>query len=235
MQLQDIEKIVLMNIGGDRYSVLSVATDDGKIEDFAILHKCVLMAREEIKLHTSIPSILKKQTITTVASQKAYNLASDFDVPEKIIYITTANSQFPLGQLYLGNILQKKSNITDTGTPDSYMIIGNTSNLIQMELYDTPNMAGETAYVYYKPILANITTNTGYDMIMAKYPNVVIKFATAYGFYYLRKDKTQFDIWFALGNKDLSEINKREIDSDSNYKELPNSYLRAKRIGRTTK
>ncbi|MBU2249165.1 MAG: hypothetical protein KKD77_20630, partial [Gammaproteobacteria bacterium] len=93
MILSDIETVVLMNIGGTRYSKLSASTTADDIEDFATLHKCVLFAREEIKLYANIPSILKKQTVTTVASQKAYDLASDFDIPEKVVYITTDGTQ----------------------------------------------------------------------------------------------------------------------------------------------
>ncbi|MBU2249904.1 MAG: hypothetical protein KKD77_24375, partial [Gammaproteobacteria bacterium] len=72
MILQNIERIVLSLIGYDRYSALSVDTNAEKIEDFANLHTCVNLAREEIKLNTLIPSILKWTSATaTAASTKA--------------------------------------------------------------------------------------------------------------------------------------------------------------------
>ena len=75
MTLAQIERIILANIQYDRYSALSVDTDPGKVEDFANLHTCVNLAREEIKLNTTIPSLLKWTTAaTTTAGTKAYSL-----------------------------------------------------------------------------------------------------------------------------------------------------------------
>ena len=170
MNLRQIEEITLQNVGFDRYSSLSVDTNSEKGEDFANLHVCVWLAREEIKLNTLIPSLLKLTTLTTVANQKAYSLPSDFDIPYKARY-RTASDEWELDQVYSENLLDVVGKTTDTGSPSWYRIFGSSSNLIQLELYNIPDTAGESADIEYKPILSNITTATSYDVIMNKYGN----------------------------------------------------------------
>jgi len=63
----------------------------------------------------------------------------------------------------------------------------------------------------------------------------VIKLASAYGFFFLRKDKTQFDSWYLKGMSDIPRIDMRETGADSAYKEIPDALLRARRMSRLTK
>jgi len=236
MNLQQIETIVLANVGADRYSDLASSTDDAKIADFSILHYCVLLARNEIKLYTEIPAILKRSSSNkTVASQKAYNLPSDFDVPVRVRYRTSTN-EWELKQVYPHNLLQQVGGLTTTeGTPSLYMIFGSSSNRIQLELYNIPENSNEDFDIEYKPILSLITATSEYDAIMSKYPHTVIKLASAFAIAFLRKDMTQFDNWYVKGFADFSLINQREISADSSYKELPDALTRARRMARATK
>ena len=231
MTLKAIEEIILVTIGYDRYSSLSADTNAEKIEDFSFLHRCVWLAREEIKVNTLIPSILKRSSANkTTAGTKAYSLPTDFDIPVKVRY-RSASSEFDLDRVYPENLMQKLGgNLTTTqGTPSLYMIFGNSSDVAQIELYLIPDTTNQEYDVEYKPVLANLTTSTDEDLIMNKYPLTVIKFATAYAFQFIKKDDTGFDKYFLMGMADLPKINLREINSDSLYKELPDPLTRRRR------
>ena len=169
------------------------------------------LARDEIKLNCLIPSILKRQTITTIANQKAYNLASDFDVPVTTIYTNVSGEQYELDQVYPENLLEKLSGgkTTSTGTPNLYMIFGNVSNLIQLELYAIPENASETCEMKYKPILSLLSDPTDESVLMAKYGLTVIKFTTAYFFYIAKKNDSKFTKWYTLGALDFQKISLR--------------------------
>ena len=52
MILSDIERFILQIVGHKRYSELSVSKDADDIEDFSFLHRCVNLARDEIRLGT---------------------------------------------------------------------------------------------------------------------------------------------------------------------------------------
>lgn len=236
MDLQAIETLVLTNIGYDRYSALSVDTGVEKTEDFATLHRCVHLARDEIKLNCMLPGTLKRSSgNATVAGTKSYNAPSDMDVVLKVRY-RTASSEFDLSRVYPENLLTKLggSLTTATGMPSMYMIFGNSSNVIQIEFHLIPDKAAQYD-VEYKPILINLTTNTDEDVIMQKYPQTVIKLATAYAFQFFKKDMTNFAKWFALGSGDFATIDHREQMADANYKEIPDAVTRTRRQKRFSK
>ncbi len=238
MQLSAIETLVLQAIGFTRYSELSVATDTDSKEDFANLHKTVLFAREEIKLNCNIPGLLKRSSANaTVSGQRNYSMPTDFDLPKKVIYRGSGNTEFTLDQVYSDNLLQKLNGIltTATGTPALYMMFGNSSDVLQMELYSIPNLSTDEFDVLYLPILENLTTSTDEDILMQKYALTVTKLATAYAFYLMRKDKTQFDIWLKLGFIDFAKINQREQSGDHSYKPIPDSVIRQRRQARFTR
>ena len=234
MILQNCEKIILSLIGFDRYSALSVDTNAEKIEDFANLHTCVNLAREEIKINTTIPSLLKwTSAIATVASQKAYSLPSDFDIPVKIFY-TDDTEEFELERVYPANLLEKVKDTTAEGTPSWYMILGESSALVQIELYNIPNKVHSFKGIY-KPVLTEYTTASNEDTIMKRYPKTVINFATAFAFQTIKKDSAMHDKYFALGLEDCRKIDLREKAADSSYRELPDSLLRNRRADRLSK
>jgi hypothetical protein len=234
MTLREIETFVLVNIGHKRYSTMSAAgatSNDGK--DFALLHRCVFLAREEIKLNTKIDGLLKRDEITTVANQVSYALATDFHVPVEGIY-RTADAEHTLERVYPENLLQKLwgNSTTDTGTPSMYMLIGNTSDVMNVELYLIPDTAGHTAEFIYKPVLTNLTIATDEDLLMQKFSQTVIKLTTAFAQQLIKKNASEFNKWFSLGIADFSTINQREQAADSNYKVLPDSLTRRRRQGR---
>ena len=233
MDLQNIETIVLQLTGYDRYAELSVSTVTEKVADFALLHRCVQLAREEIKLNCNIPGIIAEHSFTTVLNTKVYSMPNTFDIPVKAIY-KSSSSQWVLGQVYLENLLQKVGDITAVGTPSVYMILGQSSDLIQLKLYDTPGTAGDTVYVYHKPVLTYLETSTDESVLMKKYPNTIIKLATAFAFQILKKSDAGFSRYYTLGYSDFSTINLREGSADINLTELPDALTRARRMGRTT-
>lgn len=237
MTLEEIETFTLGAIGHTRYHTLSTKaanTDDGR--DFALLHRCVYLAREEIKRNTFIPGILKKQTIAVSANDNDYDLASDFDLPANVRYLTSGGAESNLTRVYHENILQKLggSKTTELGTPSLYLIAGNVSDLIQIEFYLVPDSSA-TAYVFYKPVLANLTTSTDEDILMKKYPQTVIKLASAFFFQLIKKDGANFDKWYLLGTADFRKIDFLERSADSSYREIPSSSIRNQRMGRFTK
>ena len=234
MTLKQIEEIILMTIGADRYSSLSVDANAEKIEDFSNLHTCVNMAREEIKLNTTIPSLLKWTSATaTVASTKAYSLPSDFDIPVKVFY-TEDSSEFDLEQVYPANLLQKVTKTTTEGTPSWYMVLGESSALVQIEFYNIPSKAGSFKAIY-KPVLTEYTTSTSEDILMKKYPQTVIYFATAFAFQIVKKDEKMYDKFYVMGLANCQKIDLREKMADSNYREIPDSLTRARRSARFSK
>jgi hypothetical protein len=218
---------------------LSVDTNAEKIEDFAILHNCVTLAREEIKLNTTIPALLKMGTnIQTIAGQRAYSLYADFDVPVKCYY-SSGSDEWELEQAYAATIKEKVTKLSDSGTP-SWYVIADTANaitapLVQCNLYNVPNVSNDSFFFIYKPILAEITISTDYDILMRKYPHTVIKFATAFASQIIKKDMVSFEKFYLMGKSDCQMIDSREMQADTGLKELPDGLMRGRRQGRLSK
>ncbi|MBM3701730.1 MAG: hypothetical protein FJW63_01855 [Actinobacteria bacterium] len=235
MQLQEIERSVLALIGYDRYSSLSVDTDSEKAADFALLHRCVNIARDEIRIGTIIPAILKHATtISTVAATKQYLIANtDFDIPVKVRY-TTSDSEFELEKATPVNLLDKVDKTTTQGTPSVYQIFGSSGAQVYIELYEIPETAGESVDIDYKPVLSDVTNATSEDIIMLKYSLTVIKIAAAYAFQFIKKDMANFDKWLLLGRADFKEINLRETGFDTSPTIKTEPLLVNKRKGRYT-
>lgn len=239
MTLQQVETIVLQLIGYDRYSSLSVDTNPEKIEDFAILHNCVTLAREEIKLNTTIPALLKiGSSIQTVAGQQAYSLYTDFDVPVKCYY-TSGSDEWEPEQAYPNTIKEKVTSLTDSGSP-SWYVISDTANsvtapVIQCRFYNVPNVSNDSFLFVYKPVLTEITTPTAYDILMHKYPHTVIKFATAFASQIIKKDMVSFEKFYIMGKNDCQMIDTREMGADSGLKEIPDGLIRGRRQGRLSR
>ena len=235
MTLQQIEQVVLNNIGM-RYDELSISTDAKEILDFAMLHTCINLAREEIKLNTNIPALMMLGTaITTIANQSTYSLPTDFDIPVKIFY-ESSSSSWELEQLYVSGLSDTKILTTiDPGTPSKYLILGTSANLIQIILVTAPNIAGDIFAPIYKPVLTTLSLSTAEDIIMRKYPKTVIDFATAFAFQILKKDKEQHDKYYGLGLAECAKIDLRETNADSNFRELPPPSIRDARSQRLSR
>lgn len=236
MILSDIEKSILIAIGYDRYSDLSVDTDATKIDDFAMLHRCVNIARDEIRLNTIIPALLKHATvITTVAGTKQYTISdTDFDIPVKAYFTDSGGSQKELIKVSPINILDKIATLTTAGTPICYQIFGSTSaGLSYIELLPVDDVGG-TLDIDYKPVLTDVTLASGEDTIMKKYPLTVIKIAIAWAAQFIKKDDKLFDKFILLGRADFKEINLREINSDPDNNLQVDSLLAKRRVGRLT-
>lgn len=237
MNLQNIETIVLKNIKYDSYASLSADTDTAKMEDFSILHSCIYLAREEIKLNCLIPALLKHATqIATVAGTKAYTISdTDFDLPIALRY-TTSDSQIQLTRRTYENILEVVEKTTTQGTPTYYIPFGSTSaGLSKIELFPIPEKSNEYLDIDYKPTFSVLTTNTDEDLIMLKYPLTVIKLASAYAFQLLRQDKENFATWINLGRIDFKEINLREVGFDYKPDIMTDEFIRSKRNDRYTR
>jgi len=240
MQLKAIEQVILNNIGM-RYDELSISTDAKEILDFAILHTCVNLAREEIKLNTNIKALNKIGTAIVVASgTSVYSLPSDFDVPITMYYWSSGGSEaIELEQMYVESLPSKipvtvGSATPDTGTPSGYLILDTSTDLIQIALYPTPAVSGVILPVY-KPVLTEKTVSTDEDTLMKRYPKTVIDFATSFAFQLLKKDDKQHDKYYGLGLSECFKIDLREMKADSNYKDKPSSVLIARRAGRLSK
>lgn len=241
MTLQQIETFVLQLVGYDRYSALSVDTNSEKMEDFANLHTCVNLAREEIKMNAKIPALARFGTAVAVTSGNAqYSMPTDFDVPIALYYYpngsTTASE---LSQAYIENLPSEVpvtigSATPSSGTPSQYFIVGTSSDLIQVYLYPTPDTSGFILPLY-KPVLTTLTTATDQDTIMRKYPKAVINFATAFAWQLIKKDPAQHDKYYTLGMADCDKINLREIQADSTYRDVPDSLTRQRRAGRLSR
>jgi len=233
MRLDAIEKVVLNNIGM-RYDELSVSTDAKEILDFAMLHTCVNLAREEIKINTKIPDIMAfGAAIPTVAGTAQYSLPADFDLSVTMYYSTVAGmAGTKLSRMYPEDLPSSVS-LVDTGTPDSYLILGNTAGLLQIYLLLTPNAAGFILPLY-KPILTELSLAADEDILMKKYSLAVINFATAFSFQLLKKDEKMYDKFYNLGLLNCSKIDFREKTADSNYRELPPLSIRNARSARTS-
>ena len=240
MTLEQLETMILMGISYDRYSSLSVSTNAEKIEDFATLHRCVTLAREQIKLNVKLPSIEVWDNVTVTAGTGTYNLPTDFDIPIGVYFFYSTGTDWEgwdLVQLYPENIIQKLGkplSLLEQGDPEYYVIMGQASDVIQITLAPTPDKAGFIGLTY-KPVLTNLTTPTAEDVIMKKYPIAVINFAMAYGFYFLRKDQANFDKYFSLGMADCSKADFREKQADSSFRQLPDYLIRTRRMARFTK
>jgi len=234
MNLQNIETIVLAMVGADAYAGLS--TDASKTADFALLHQCVNLARDEIKANAYIPNILKLDSITTVANQTAYDLATDFDTVKKVRY-KTSSSITDLIQVYTENLVDALSGdeLDTAGTPTMYRIFGESSDVAQIELYNTPGSSGDYIYVEYVPTFSALSTSTEEDIILKKYPNAVIKLASAYAYQILKKDMVNFDRYYMLGMQECTAINARELMQNSHYKDNPPMSIRNARMSRSTK
>jgi hypothetical protein len=236
MTLQQIEEIVLFNIGYDRYSSLSIDTDPSKIEDFAALHKCVWLAREDIKRNTYMPQLFTfGAVIPSVANQSNYSLPADYDLPVKMFYMDTIGSVKELIPLSALSVSAAQVILgINTGTPSNYIIAGTVANLIQVYLLPTPIIAGESLLPIYKPVLANLTTSTSEDVIMKKYPETVMFLATAYAFQIIKKDSSQHDKYMALGRNDYKMISLRETSANPNAGIDTEALLTIKRTDRLT-
>jgi len=235
MNLQAIETLVLQNIGYDRYSSLSVDTDAAKIEDFAMLHKCVNLAREEIKLNTNIADVMAFGTAIVTASGVAqYALPVDFDVPVTMYYSLVAGTAgFKLARMYPQN-LPSNISLTDVGTPENYIILGNTAGVLQIYLLLTPNAAG-VILPLYKPVLAELILAADEDSLMKKYSKAVIDFASAFAFQFIKKDGANHDKYYGLGLSECAKIDLREVKADSNYYEKPPQNIINARTGRLSR
>lgn len=241
MQLQSIERVVLNNIGM-RYDELSIATDAKEILDFAILHTCVNLAREEIKLNTTKFPALNTlgAAIAVVSGTPNYNLPTGFDIPIAIyFYGTGLTSAVLLTQIYSESLpvdvpVTLGTASATTGTPDSYLLLGALANLIQIYLYPTPSTAGSILPIY-KPVLTELTLTTDEDVIMRKYPKVVIDFATAFAWAILKKDHAQHDKYYTMGLSGCLKIDFREMKADSRYKDLPDKLTRNRRAARLSR
>lgn len=234
MNLKSIEQVVLNNIGL-RYDELSVSTDSKEVLDFAMLHTCVNLAREEIKLNTNIPDVMTfGAVIPTIAGTAQYSLPTDFDLPITMYYATIAGQAGEkLYRMYPENLPSSVS-LIDTGTPENYLILGNSVGLLQIYLLLTPNAAGFILPLY-KPVLVELSLATSEDILMKKYSLAVINFATAFAWMILKKDQAQYDKYYAYGINDCSKIDLREIKADSNFRELPPLSIRNARSGRLSK
>lgn len=241
MTLQQIETIVLSLIGYDRYADLSVSTDTEKVADFALLHNCVTLAREEIKLNTKFPAIVTIGTgITVTADNTTYSLPTDFDIPVIMYYWQTGNSSVnKLQQIYIENppddIPIAIGNATmPGGMPTQYMLADTASDQIQIHLYPVPQVGGIILPIY-KPVLTELTTSTDEDIIMTKYPKAVIDFATAFAFQIIKKDATAHDKYYTLGMTECEKIDLREKAGDSSYRDMPDYIIRNRRAGRLSR
>lgn len=233
MTLQNIETAILALIGEDKYSDFS--TDANRTADFANLHTCVNLARDEIKLNASMPALVTVGTvIPSVVNQSAYSLPTNFDVPVKMFYMDTDGVISELTQLYVQNIADVVLGMT-TGTPSSYIILGTSGNLIQVYLVSIPALAGESLLPIYKPVLTALSLSTDEDIILRKYPKAVINFATAFAWQILKKDQTQYDKFYAYGLNDCRKIDLREISADPNTPLTPDAFLSNKRQNRFTR
>lgn len=241
MTLQEIEQIVLSQIGYDRYSSLSVDTNAEKIEDFARLHSCVNLAREEIKLNTKLSCLtVIGAGIVTTANTSGYSLPAGFDIPIAIYYWGTGQSEATLlKQLYMESLplnvpVAVGSAQIATGEVYGYIIAGTSADLMQIYIVDVPAVAGVILPIY-KPVLTELTTSTDEDILMRKYPKTVINFATAFAALLLKNDQAKHDKFYGLGFADCAKIDIRELRSDSNFKELPPASIVNARAGRFSK
>lgn len=237
MNLETIETIVLSNIKYDAYSSLSVDTNAEKILDFATLHYCVHLAREELKLNCMIPAIMKHGTqIQTSVNTRIYTVSdTDVDLVTAVFY-TTSSDQFYLERRTRGNILEVVNKISTEGTPNYYIPFGATSaGLAKMELHPVPKVATEYVDFDYKPTLSVLTTSTDEDALMKKYPLTIIKIASAYAFQLLRNDNANYLKWLVSGYKDFTEINLREVGVDVKPEVEVDDLLAQKRSDRYTK
>jgi hypothetical protein len=240
MILSTIEKLVLNNIGM-RYDELSVSTDPKEILDFAILHTCVNLAREEIKLNTKLPCLTMFGTaINTVAGTSGYNLPTDFDIPIAIYYWAMGNSEAALLKQYYVEGLPATVPVAIggatlvTGTVYGYIIAGTSADLIQIYIIDVPDVAG-IILPMYKPVLTELSLATAEDVLLRKYSKTVINFATAFAAQLLKKDEKIHDKFYAIGLGNCRDIDLREMKADSNYHDLPSTYLMNLRAGRLSK
>lgn len=234
MNLQNIETQVLALIDYDRYADLSVDTATEKAADFALLHQCVNLARDEMKFNCSLPELYTVGTvIPSVASQAAYSMATDFDVPVKMFYLDTSGNIIELSQISVEN-LGSLVLATSTGTPSSYLMAGTSGNLIRVYLSPIPANSGESLLPVYKPVLTSLTTNTDEDILMRKYPKTIINFTTAFAFQIIKRDQTGYDKYYAYGINDCRQINLRQSSFDANSSLSAETLLSKRRQDRLT-
>lgn len=235
MTLQEIEELILVNVGHKRYSELSVSSIAEDIEDFRFLHGCVNLAREEVKINSAFPQLMTFGTAITVAAGNfQYSLPVDFDIAVAMYFATnllTVGNK--LTQIDVRNLPANISN-SDTGTPSSYVLSGIVANLAQIYLLPIPETAG-VLLPLYKPVLTKLSTSTDEDIIMKKYPGVVINFASAFAFQYIKKDGANHDKYYLLGISDCKKINLREASFDPDPTVNVESLLAVKRNQRTTR
>lgn len=236
MILSSIETIVLANIGYDRYADLSVNTDTEKMADFALLHKCVHMAREEIKFGCAIPGLLKHATSITPSTTQARNTIAetDFDIPTVVRYTPPSGDTYYLERANPENLLTKVSSLTGNGDPSFYVPFGATAaGLSYIEIYPIPSTAGALD-IDYKPVLTELTTSTDEDILMKKYFMTIIKIATAFAFQIIKKDNANFGAWITIGRTDFKDINIREAAFNASNTLKTDGLLATKRNQRYT-
>lgn len=235
MNLQAIETAVLRIIGADYYADLSTSTDPGKIEDFAMLHRCVNLARDDMRMFCTIGSILKSaSTITTVSGTKQYLISdTDFDLPKKVFYTNSEGKVAKLTKVTSENILQYVDNFTTAGVPIVYRIFGSSGVSPYIEVYNVPNEVGSID-IEYSPVLADFSTATDEDVLMSRFSSTLIMLASAYAFQMLKKDDKNFDKWLALGRANYRFINFAENGADNNEIQTVDDFLSKVRKDRRT-
>lgn len=239
MNLQNIETVVLRNIGADYYADISTSSDSGKMADFAMLHRCVNLAREEIRKFCHIPALMEyTANIVTVASTNEYTIPeTDFDVPKKVFSISSSGLIIgELKKINEQNFLQKMGNEDIPEDPPSfYEMIGSTSaGLSKIRLYPTPKRGGDYIIIKYLKLLTDLTSATDEDILLKKYSLEIITLATAFAFQMLKKDDKNFDKWLIIGRGYFKNINFYESGFDNDTEIATDELLVKMRQGRRT-
>ena len=239
MTLENIETAILRIIGYDYYADLSTSTDSAKIADFAMLHRCVNMAREEMRINCYIPALLAYTArIQTVAGTNEYTIPeTDFDLPKKVFSISVTNLiAGELERINEQNFLNKVGTEDVPSDPPSYyeMLDSTADGISKIRLYPTPNAGGDYIFIKYLKVLAEITTSTSEDILMRKYSNTVISLASAFAFQMIKKDDKNFATFMTLGRADFKNINVREANFDASPDITVDSLLSNRRSDRRT-
>jgi hypothetical protein len=176
--------------------------------------------------------------IPTVANTNQYTIPeTDFDLPKKVYSINSSN-------LVVGELerINEQNFINKVGTedipsdpPSYYEFVDSTSaGLSIISLYPTPKDGGDFVMILYIKTLTDITTATGEDILMKKYPNTIIALASAFAFQMIKKDDKNFATWATLGRGDYKGINYREQNTDASNDIMVDPILATRRIGRRT-
>ncbi|MFH1231875.1 MAG: hypothetical protein V1709_10310 [Planctomycetota bacterium] len=232
MNLQNIETLVLQLIKFDKYSDLSA--DATKIADFAVLHQCVNLAREDFKINCSAPELLTiGATIPTIVNMAGYSLAADFDIPVAFYYATSASTNGNRLTKTTAEQLAASIALSTVGTPTTYCILGTSGNLIQVYLLPIPDVVG-FLFPLYKPVLTALSLAADEDIILRKYPKIIINFATAYAAQMLKSDQVMYDKYYAIALSECRKIDLRQISGDTVPDLTVDTFLQTKRQDRLT-